>query len=84
MALTQGEIIVVTFNYRLGIFGYLASDSLRARDAEGSTGNYGTQDQRLAMEWVSRNIASFGGDPSTVLIVGQSAGANSVSQVSGK
>ena len=79
VALTNGEIIVVTSNYRLGIFGFLASDNLRSRDTAGGTGNYGILDQRAAMEWTHENIAAFGGDPSRVFIVGQSAGANSVS-----
>ena len=66
---------------RLNLFGFLAAEELRGRDkAGGSTGNYGIQDQRAAMEWTHKNIAAFGGDPSQVFIVGQSAGANSVSQ----
>lgn len=81
VALQRGEVIVVTHNYRLNIFGFLASDALRHRDVQdGSTGNYGIQDQRAAMRWTQRNIAQFGGDPQKVFIVGQSAGANSVSQ----
>jgi carboxylesterase type B len=79
VALTKGEIIVVTSNYRLGVFGFLASDDLRTRDTAGGTGNYGILDQRAAMEWTHKNVAAFGGDPSRVFIVGQSAGANSVS-----
>eukprot|EP00927_Polykrikos_kofoidii_P048930 TRINITY_DN43098_c0_g1_i1.p1 TRINITY_DN43098_c0_g1~~TRINITY_DN43098_c0_g1_i1.p1 ORF type:complete len:555 (+),score=65.12 TRINITY_DN43098_c0_g1_i1:63-1727(+) len=78
--LMEGELIVVTFNYRLGAFGFLAADELRNRDPAGGTGNYGILDQRMAMQWVQENIAAFGGDPKRVFLVGQSAGANSVSQ----
>ena len=78
----DGEgLVIVTLNYRLGVFGFAAADALRGRDAaHGSTGNYGILDQRAALQWVAREIAAFGGDPSRVFIVGQSAGADSVSQ----
>jgi len=76
--LTRGKFVMVTVNYRMNIFGFAASDRLRSRDPNGGTGNYGLLDQRLAMKWVQNNIASFGGDPSRVLIVGESAGADSV------
>ena len=80
VALSKGELIVVTSNYRVNIWGWLASDHLRTRDAEqNSTGNYGVQDQRAAMRWTSQNIAAFGGDPTRVFIVGQSAGSALVS-----
>eukprot|EP00933_Yihiella_yeosuensis_P080542 TRINITY_DN93995_c0_g1_i1.p1 TRINITY_DN93995_c0_g1~~TRINITY_DN93995_c0_g1_i1.p1 ORF type:complete len:580 (+),score=89.59 TRINITY_DN93995_c0_g1_i1:120-1859(+) len=80
VALTNGQMCIVTINYRLGAFGFLAADELRSRDENNSTGNYGIQDQRLAMKWVQDNIAEFGCDPQRVFIVGQSAGAMSVSQ----
>eukprot|EP00928_Gymnodinium_smaydae_P043134 TRINITY_DN28969_c0_g2_i1.p1 TRINITY_DN28969_c0_g2~~TRINITY_DN28969_c0_g2_i1.p1 ORF type:complete len:554 (-),score=61.42 TRINITY_DN28969_c0_g2_i1:239-1900(-) len=80
VALMKSQLAIVTISYRLGVFGFLAADELRDRDPLGGTGNYGLLDQRLAMRWVQDNIASFGGDPQRVLIVGQSAGANSVSQ----
>lgn len=73
------DVIIVTINYRLSIFGYLASSSLRAEDPDHTTGNYGIQDQRLAMTWIQDNIAAFGGDTSRVTIMGESAGAGSVS-----
>merc|ERR1712232_795064 len=76
---TSNEFIVVTFNYRNNVFGFAASDKLRSRDPSGGTGNYGVLDQRLAMQWVHDNIHAFGGDASRVYIVGQSAGASSVS-----
>lgn len=81
VALQKGEVILVTHSYRVNIFGFLAADVLRLRDREaGSTGNYGIQDQRMAMKWTFENIADFGGNPSSILIAGQSAGGNSVSQ----
>ena len=64
-------VIVVTINYRLGVLGYLASESASL------PGNYGFMDQRLALQWTRDNIASFGGNPSNVTIAGQSAGAMS-------
>ncbi|CAE8600347.1 unnamed protein product [Polarella glacialis] len=79
VALTNGGVVIVTFNYRLNLFGFAASDQLRSRDPLRSTGNYGILDQRQAMEWVQANIVAFGGDKSRVYIVGQSAGALSVS-----
>jgi len=71
--------VLVTFNYRLNVFGFLGSDHLRPLDALHSTGNYGLQDQRMALQWVQENIMAFGGDPTKVMIFGQSAGAGSVS-----
>ena len=73
------DVIVVTSNYRLNAFGFLASHALRAQDPDGTTGNYGIQDQRAALRWIQANIAYFGGDPSQVTIQGESAGAGSVS-----
>ena len=64
-------VVVVTINYRLGVLGYLASESASL------PGNYGFMDQRLALQWTRDNIASFGGNPSNVTIAGQSAGAMS-------
>lgn len=72
------EIIVVTANYRLGAAGYLALDELRDRDPAGSTGNYGTLDQRTALLWIKTNIGRFGGDPDNVVLWGESAGAAAV------
>eukprot|EP00051_Salpingoeca_urceolata_P021256 m.330698 g.330698 ORF g.330698 m.330698 type:complete len:590 (+) comp19766_c1_seq6:840-2609(+) len=74
----HGNVIVVTSNYRLGVFGFLASDTLQKQSHDNSTGNYGLQDQREAMRWVQRNIEAFGGDPQNVMILGESAGAGSV------
>ena len=71
--------MVVTIQYRVDIFGFLASDSLRSRSADRSTGNWGIQDQRMALRWVHKNIVAFNGDPSKIIIFGESAGAGSVS-----
>eukprot|EP00929_Paragymnodinium_shiwhaense_P037349 TRINITY_DN19915_c0_g1_i1.p1 TRINITY_DN19915_c0_g1~~TRINITY_DN19915_c0_g1_i1.p1 ORF type:complete len:562 (+),score=84.45 TRINITY_DN19915_c0_g1_i1:80-1765(+) len=79
MTALGNELIIVTTNYRLGVFGFLAAEELRSRDPKGGTGNYGILDQRMAMQWVQANILAFGGDPKRVFIVGQSAGACSVS-----
>ena len=71
-----GDVIVVTFNYRLGLLGFLAHPAL---DNEGHlAGNYGLMDQQFALGWVQRNIAAFGGDPDRVTIFGESAGGLSV------
>jgi len=69
----RGRMVVVTFNYRLNLFGFLAHPAL---DAEGHPfGNYGIMDMQAALRWVHRNIAGFGGDPGNVTLGGQSAGA---------
>jgi para-nitrobenzyl esterase len=71
-----GGVIVVTFNYRLGLLGFLAHPAL---DSESHlVGNYGFMDQQFALAWVQRNIAAFGGDPDRVTIFGESAGGLSV------
>ena len=72
-------VIVVTINYRLGLFGYLAHPLLSAESEHNSSGNYGVLDQLAALRWVQENIAAFGGDPGRVTIFGESAGAWSVS-----
>jgi para-nitrobenzyl esterase len=70
---TQGNVVVVTFNYRLNLMGFLAVPSL---DTKGKTfGNYGLMDQQMMLKWVKANIANFGGDPNNVTLGGQSAGA---------
>jgi para-nitrobenzyl esterase len=71
-------LIVVTINYRLGVFGFLAHPDLTAESDHHSSGNYGLLDQIAALHWVRANIRAFGGDPQRVTIWGQSAGAFSV------
>ena len=68
------QIITVTINYRLNVFGFLALPSLDAEAGEPSSGNFGFMDQQAAMRWVQRNIGAFGGDPFNVTIGGESAG----------
>ncbi|MEO1475414.1 MAG: carboxylesterase family protein [Pseudomonadota bacterium] len=79
--LVEKGVVLVTINYRLGPFGYLAHPSLSADDSDGVSGNYGLLDQIKALEWVEANIAAFGGDPGNVTIFGESAGAQSVSEI---
>ncbi len=69
--------VVVTLNYRLGVFGFLAHPALAAEPGN-TAGNYGLLDQIAALQWVRRNIARFGGDPTRVTIFGESAGGMSV------
>ncbi len=70
---SQGHVVVVTINYRLGLLGFLAHPAI---DSEGHLfGNYGILDQQFAMKWVKRNIAKFGGDGNNITIGGQSAGS---------
>lgn len=70
---SRNDIVVVTVNYRVGALGYMA-----VGEATDSTGNYGLQDQIMALKWVQQHIAAFGGDPARVSIFGQSAGGQSV------
>jgi para-nitrobenzyl esterase len=75
-ALAQEGVILVSFNYRLGVFGFLGLEEL---DNEGhQSGDFGLQDQLAALRWVQSNIAAFGGDPDNVTIFGESAGSHSV------
>ena len=68
-----GDEVIVSMNYRLGIYGFLANSSFGAH-----SGDYGLQDQQAALQWVQDNIAKFGGDPNNVTIYGESAGGSSV------
>jgi para-nitrobenzyl esterase len=70
--------IVISINYRVGIFGFLAHPELTAESPQHASGNYGLLDQVAGLQWVKRNVAAFGGDPDNVTIFGQSAGAASV------
>lgn len=72
----NADVVVVSINYRLGVLGFLALPQLMAPD--GGIGNYGLRDQIAALAWVKRNIAALGGDPSHVMIAGESAGGAAV------
>ena len=77
-AWAKNGVILVTINYRLGIFGFLAHPELSAENANHISGNYGMLDQIEALKWIVRNIKQFGGDPENITIFGQSAGAASI------
>ena len=77
--LARKGVVAVNMGYRLGVFGFLATDELAAESPNGTTGNYGLLDQIKALEWVQANIAAFGGDPDNVTIAGESAGSACVS-----
>lgn len=72
------DIVFVTANSRIGALGFLGAEALRARSASGGTGNYGILDQRLALQWVRRNIGAFGGNAGNVALMGESSGGASV------
>ena len=73
--LIRHGVLLVTVNYRLGIFGFFAHPALSTESAHHGSGNYGLMDQILALRWVRENIANFGGDPNNITVFGQSAGA---------
>jgi para-nitrobenzyl esterase len=77
-AMAAKGVIMVIINYRLGVFGFLAHPELTAESEIHSSGNYGILDQIAALKWVRGNIDAFGGDPDTVTLCGQSAGAVSI------
>ena len=77
--LTRKGVVVVSMNYRLGIFGFMATQELAAEDPHHAAGNYGLMDETAAMQWVRRNASAFGGDPKNVTIFGESAGSFAVS-----
>jgi para-nitrobenzyl esterase len=75
---SEQDVVVVTINYRLGVFGFLALPELSAEDPHKSSGNYGLLDQIAALKWVRDNIAAFNGDPENITVFGESAGGWSV------
>jgi para-nitrobenzyl esterase len=77
--LASKGVVVVSMNYRLGVFGFFAHPELRKESGHGASGNQGLLDQIAALQWVKKNIAAFGGDPGRVTIFGESAGSFAVS-----
>ena len=77
-SLARQGLVVVTLNYRLGKFGFLAHPALMAENPDGPLGNYGLLDVLAALKWVQTNIKAFGGDPRQVTFAGQSAGGTAV------
>ncbi|MFN7054756.1 carboxylesterase/lipase family protein [Hyphomonas sp.] len=77
--LVEQGVLLVTINYRLGPFGYLAHPALT--EEAGTSGNYGLLDQIAALGWIQDNIAVFGGDPANVTVFGESAGAQSITEL---
>ena len=78
-SMAQNDIVVVTANYRLGVFGFFAHKGLSKQTDYQGSGNYGLMDQQAALKWVAENIQQFGGDPKRITIAGESAGSISVS-----
>ena len=76
--LAQRGVILVSIEYRLGVFGFLGLPELTAESTQHASGNYALTDQIAALQWVQANIAGFGGDPGNVTIAGQSAGSADV------
>jgi para-nitrobenzyl esterase len=77
-SLAKKGVVVVTLNYRLGVFGHRSRPDLDAESGGHKSGMYGIQDQIAALRWVKANIASFGGDPANVTVFGESAGAHAI------
>jgi para-nitrobenzyl esterase len=77
--LARRGVMIVSCNYRMGVFGYFSHPGLSRESGHNASGNYGLLDQLAALQWVHHNIAAFGGDPNNVTIFGESAGSLSVS-----
>ena len=80
-AVAEKEVVFVSINYRVGVFGFLAHPELTKESSYGASGNYALLDMIAALQWVKQNIAAFGGDPNQVTIAGQSAGAFAVNHL---
>jgi para-nitrobenzyl esterase len=78
-SLARHGVVLVTINYRLGLFGFIGHPELTAESPHHASGAYGLLDQLAAMKWVKENIEKFGGDPANVTVFGQSAGAQNLS-----
>ncbi len=79
--MAEKDVVFVSINYRVGVFGFLAHPELTKESSYGASGNYALLDMIAALKWVQQNIAAFGGDPHQVTIAGQSAGAFAVSHL---
>ena len=77
--LSRKGVLVVSMNYRLGVFGFFSHAELAKESGHDASGNYGLLDLVAALQWVRKNIATFGGDPGNVTIFGESAGSFAVS-----
>lgn len=75
------DVIMITIQYRLNVFGYFAHPSLQEESSNHTTGNYGLLDQIKALEWINKNASYFGGDKTNITIAGESAGSSSVSAI---
>jgi para-nitrobenzyl esterase len=82
-ALARKGVVLVTFNYRTGVFGFLAHPLLTHESPHNSSGNYGLLDIIAALRWVKDNIANFGGDPGRITFFGESSGASAISLLLG-
>lgn len=82
-ALANKGVVLVTINYRLGVFGFFSHPELTKESENHASGNYGLMDQVAALRWVQKNIAGFGGDPNRVTVFGDSAGSSSTSNLMG-
>ena len=78
-AMAHKGVIMITIQYRLGVFGYFAHPDLKKESPNHTTGNYGLLDQIYALKWIHENAANFGGDENNITIAGESAGSSSVS-----
>jgi para-nitrobenzyl esterase len=79
--MAEKDVVFVSINYRVGVFGFLAHPQLTKESGYGASGNYALLDMIAALKWVKQNIAAFGGDPNQVTIAGQSAGAFAVNHL---
>jgi para-nitrobenzyl esterase len=82
-ALAKKGVVLVTINYRLGVFGFFSHPELTRDSEHHASGNYAFMDQTAALLWVQKNIAGFGGDPQRVTVFGDSAGSASISNLMG-
>lgn len=82
-ALAKKGVVLVTINYRLGVFGFFSFPELTKESPHHASGNYAFMDQVAALRWVQRNIAAFGGDPQRVTVFGDSAGSSSIANLMG-